>query len=76
MRKFVISVAAMTVFAGHAASVPAKADFNFGPVQNGNQCWNSSPNSNNSKEFGYWAACPQPASVAAPTHRKNRHHAS
>jgi hypothetical protein len=76
MRKFVISAAAVTVLAGLAASAPAKADFNFGPVKNGNLCWTLTPNSNNSKEFGYWAACAQPASVAAPTRRKNHHHAS
>jgi hypothetical protein len=74
MQKFMISAAAVTVFGALVATVPAKADFNFGPVQNGNQCWNSSPNSNNSKEFGYWAACPQPASIAAPTHHKSHHH--
>jgi D-alanyl-D-alanine dipeptidase len=73
MRKFVISVAAMMVFAALVPTAPAKADFNFGPVQNGNQCWTYTPNS---KEFGYWGACPQPASVAAPTHHKSHHHAS
>jgi len=75
MREFMISAAAMTVFAavGATAPAPAKADFNFGPVQNGNLCWTYTPNS---REFGYWGACPQPASVAAPTHHKSHHHAS
>jgi D-alanyl-D-alanine dipeptidase len=69
MRKFMISAAAMTVFA--LATAPANADFNFGPVKNGNLCWKLTPNS---KEFGYWAACPQPAGVSAPTHRTGHHH--
>jgi D-alanyl-D-alanine dipeptidase len=73
MGKFMISAAAMMVFATLVATAPAKADFNFGPVQNGNLCWTYTPNS---KEFGYWGACPRPASVATPTRRKSHHHAS
>jgi hypothetical protein len=73
MRKFMVSAAAMTLFAALLTTVPAKADFNFGPIQNGNLCWKLTPNS---KEFGYWSTCPRPASVATPTHRKSHHHAS
>ena len=73
MQKFVIFATAVTVLAALVTTAPVKADFNFGPVQNGNLCWTLTPNS---KEFGYWGACPQPASVAAPTHRKHHHHAS
>ena len=71
MRKFMIPAAAMVAFAALLASVPAKADFHYGPVENAGQCWK---NSATSKEFGYWSACPRPASVAAPTRRKNHHH--
>ncbi len=71
MRKFMISAAAMTAFAALLASTAAKADFNFGPVRNADQCWTLTTNS---KEFGYWSTCPRPASVAAPAHRKSRHH--
>jgi hypothetical protein len=39
MREFMISTAAMTAFTVLLASAPAKADHNFGPIQNGNQCW-------------------------------------
>jgi hypothetical protein len=73
MRKFMIPAAAVTAFAALVATAPADADFNFGPVRNGNLCWKLTPNSNNSKDFGYWATCPEPASVAAPTHRKSHH---
>jgi D-alanyl-D-alanine dipeptidase len=67
----VISASAMTVFAALLTSAPAKADLNYGPLQNGSQCWTYTPNS---KEFGYWSTCPRPASVAAPAHHKSRHH--
>ncbi len=71
MRKFIISAAAMTAFAALLAQAPAKADYNFGPIQNGGQCWKDSTSS---KFFGYWSACPQPASVAvAPRHHKTHH---
>jgi hypothetical protein len=73
MREFVISVAAMAMFGALLSAAPAKADFNFGPIKNGNQCWKYSTNS---KEFGYWMACPEPAAVAAPAPRKSHHHAS
>jgi hypothetical protein len=47
--EFMISAAVMATFAVLLASAPAKADFNYGPVQNANQCWKNSPTS---KEFG------------------------
>jgi hypothetical protein len=68
MRHFLITAAAMTAL---FASAPAKADRNWGPIQQGNQCWT---NSVSSKEFGYWGDCPKPASVAlAPVRHKSRH---
>jgi hypothetical protein len=80
MQKFLISGAAITAVAALLTSVPASAEFNYGPLQNGNQCFHSSPNSSNSKDFGYWKACAQSASVSAPAsasssatvHRKKR----
>jgi hypothetical protein len=73
MRKLMISAAAMTAFAALLASAPAKADANFGgPIQKGDQCWT---NSTSSKDFGFWGACPKPASVAVTRPvRHHRHH--
>jgi hypothetical protein len=70
MRHFLVTAAAMMALATFA-SAPAKADRNWGPIQQGNQCWT---NSTSSKEFGYWGDCPKPASVAvAPVRHKSRH---
>ena len=72
MRHFLITAAAMTAFAALLASVPARADVNYGPKQNGNQCWKSAPGNDREGRFGFWSACPQTASVAVPrTHRRH-----
>ncbi len=63
-----IAFAATVVLAAAFSSVGAKAEYHYGPVQNGNQCWKTSPTS---QSFGYWTACPQPAS--APVARTTRH---
>jgi len=68
MRHFLITAAAMMALAT-LASAPAKADRNWGPIQQGNQCWT---NSVSSKEFGYWSACAKPASATVPTVRHHR----
>jgi hypothetical protein len=72
MRKFTISAAAATAFLALMASAPAVAEYHFGPNQNGNQCWHGSvygtvPGrpAGASNGFGYWGACPQPASTTA-----------
>jgi hypothetical protein len=72
VQKFMISAAAITVFTALLASAPARAELNFGPVQSGTQCWHVSPNSSNSKDFGYWGTCPQSASAPAAVHHKKR----
>jgi hypothetical protein len=70
MRKFVISAAAMTALATLFASAPATADHIMGgPIQKGDQCFTTSPSS---KDFGYWSACPKPAS-APVVHAVRRH---
>jgi hypothetical protein len=48
------------------SSVAAKADFHYGPVQSGNQCWTkTTSNGRGNDGFGYWAECPKPASTPA-----------
>jgi hypothetical protein len=69
MRHFLITAAAMTAFAASLASVPANALENHGPQQISGQCFKSW---GRDMSFGYWSACPQPASVAT-THRATRH---
>jgi hypothetical protein len=83
MRKFIISAAAMSVFAALQASSPAMAEYHFGPLQNGNQCWIGTAYgvvpgrpAGSSGGFGYWGTCPKPASAtaaAAPRHLRKRH---
>jgi hypothetical protein len=62
------AIAAAVVLAAAFSSVGAKADYHYGPVQNGNQCFKASPTS---QSFGSWTACPQPAST--PVTRTTRH---
>jgi hypothetical protein len=73
MRHFLI--AATTTFAVvAAASVGAKAEYYYGPLQNGNQCWNKRmENGAANVGWGYWGECPKAASTsAAPAVRKKR----
>jgi hypothetical protein len=73
MCKFTV-LAAAAALAATLTLGPANADYHFGPVQNGNQCWKSS-GGGSAKDFGYWSACPQPASASATrTVRHARHH--
>ncbi len=73
MRKFTV-LAAAAVLAAMLTWGPAKAEYNYGPVQNAGQCWKSS-SGGSAKDFGYWSACPQPASApVARTGRQARRH--
>jgi hypothetical protein len=83
MRKFTISAAAMAACAALLASAPAMAEYHFGPMQNGNQCWHGSAYgvvpgrvAGPSNGFGYWGACAQTASATtvAQTRRQVRRH--
>jgi hypothetical protein len=65
MIRFTALAAAITLAAA-LSPVAAKADFNYGPIQNGNQCWNkATSNGHTNGGFGYWAECPKPASTPA-----------
>jgi hypothetical protein len=62
--------AAAIVLASALSSVAAKADYHYGPVQNGNQCWNkATSNGRTNDAFGYWSECPKPASTASTPRR-------
>jgi len=74
MRHFLITAATMTAFAALLASVPAKADVNYGPKQNGDQCQKASAGNEREGRFGYRSACPQTASVAATRTTSRRNH--
>lgn len=64
MQKFAAFAVATLVSAAMFASVPAKADMNPGPVKKGTQCW---VGFRGTQDYGYWAACPQPASTTTST---------
>jgi hypothetical protein len=73
-----LTIAATIAFGTFLAVAPANAEHNFGPVQQNGQCWQTQVNNagSNLGTWGYWAACPQKASVAvapARTHRAKRH---
>jgi hypothetical protein len=73
MRSLVLSAAAMMALA--AMLIPAQADLMWGPVKNGNQCFQSSPGWNRDG-FGAWSSCPAPASTPVatkPAPRAKRH---
>ena len=79
MTKFAVYAAAAFALAT-VVSAPAMAELNYGPIKNGNQCWNAAANhsGSNGSTWGYWGACPQAASTAAaPVARLHvrRHHA-
>jgi hypothetical protein len=79
MKTFTISAATMTVLAALLASAPARAERNWGPLKNGDQCWKEQVNTGgfNAGTWGYWTACPAAASVAVePRHHHHHHTAS
>lgn len=72
MRHFLTVTAATAAFVALLASVPAKADYNYGPTQNAGQCWK--PAMFHGRDgFGSWGACAKPAS-AVTTRVASRHH--
>jgi hypothetical protein len=76
MRGITLSAAALAL-AAMFASAPANAEYMYGPVKNGNQCWigaQSAWGTFGGGTFGYWGPCAQPAAVAAaPRHHRHAH---
>jgi hypothetical protein len=65
------ALAAAIMLATALSPGAAKADFHYGPIQQGNQCWNKLTASGfTNTGYGYWSECPKPAS--APVVRKPR----
>ena len=65
------TAAAAMLFGGVLAGTTAKAEYNYGPMKNGTQCYKASK-SWGEMGFGAWGACPNAAATAAPA---ARHHA-
>jgi hypothetical protein len=74
MRYFLAAAAATMAFAVVAASsVGAKAEYYYGPIQNGNQCWvKRIENGAGNVGWGYWTECPKPASTAVEAAPKKK----
>jgi hypothetical protein len=73
MSKLMIA-AATIAFGALLASGPVRAEYNYGPVKNGAQCWQAAQ-AHGRDGFGSWATCPQAASVAVTTPvRRHRTH--
>jgi hypothetical protein len=63
MRQFTIAAATVAV-AAMISAAPASAEYLGGaPRKQNGQCWKGSKGS---EGFGYWRACPQPASARGP----------
>jgi len=74
MHRFSAYAIAAFAVAALFASAPASAEYHFGPVKNGTQCWKAA-NANLNSAYGYWDQCPAAASTtAAATPRHRRHH--
>jgi hypothetical protein len=72
MNRFTAFAAAI-VLATSLSAVVAKADYHYGPLQQGNQCWiKTTASGHTNGGFGYWSECPKPAS-ATVTPRRVRH---
>jgi hypothetical protein len=72
MRQFIMTVSALAAFGALMATAHAEV-LNGAPIQNGNKCFKLSPGRPVDQRFGYWAACPQPASTrTTPAPRQQR----
>ena len=77
MQRLCTKVLATFLLLGTSAVVTtAKADMNYGPVKNGDQCFTKSGNGSESM-WGWWGPCPQPAAAAVERHptAQHEHHA-
>jgi hypothetical protein len=59
------TAAAAMLFGGLLAGTPAKAEYNYGPMKNGSQCYKASKTWGE-MGYGYWENCPAPAATSAP----------
>jgi hypothetical protein len=65
MHQFTVSTAAAIVLAAMLSAAPAKAEYNYGPVQTAGQCWNVSASAK-ILAFGAHAHSPQAPRSRAP----------
>jgi hypothetical protein len=71
MQRLTLMTAAAAMLAGGVlAGTPAKAEYNYGPMKNGSQCYNYSANGWNNQGFGAWKACPTEAAKPVTHHAK------
>jgi hypothetical protein len=73
MQRLTLITAALLVGATMAGT-PALAEYNYGPVKNGSQCYKPS-RTWGEMNFGYWTACEGSAAPAAgkATHHRANH---
>jgi hypothetical protein len=69
MQRLTLVIAGLVVGATMAGT-PALAEYNYGPVKNGSQCYKAS-RTWGEMNFGYWEPC---AGSAAPAAGKATHH--
>jgi hypothetical protein len=69
-RLTLMTAAAAMLFGGVLAGTPAKAEYMYGPMKNGTQCFKPSKTWGE-MGFGAWGDCPSTAATPTTT----RHHA-
>ena len=66
MQRLIMTAAAAAMLSGAVvAATSAKAEYNYGPMKNGTQCYKMSANGWNNQGFGFWNACPNEATAPA-----------
>ena len=75
MQRLIMTAAAAAMLSGVVmAATSAKAEYNYGPLKNGTQCYKMSANGWNNQGYGYWASCPGPAAAPAANPSRTVHH--
>jgi hypothetical protein len=61
MQRLIMTAATAAMFCGVVmTATSAKAEYNYGSMKNGAQCYKMSTNGWNNQGFGFWSSCPNP----------------
>jgi hypothetical protein len=68
MQRFITTAVVAAMPSGATmAPTSARAEYNFGPMKTGTQCYKMAANGWNNQGFGFWNSCPAPAAAPAAT---------
>jgi hypothetical protein len=71
-RLTLMTATAAMLFGGVLAGTPAKAEYHFGPMKNGSQCYSYSTNGWNNQGFGVWKNCANEAATPTAHHHAKK----